>query len=241
MKLKFLNLCPVLSLLFGQFSFASHYDMPRWDHVRAESANSEQSLVPLNFVRNDSDAAMISKMISEARENAVISAGIPHEYSNIVKCMGECGIDINVMKSMGWKPIHVAALYGNEGVVKWLLNHGENINSLTNTGRSPLMIASERGNSKVVRFLVKNGADVNICGDNGLTSLMGAAFHGRFSIVKYLVDNGADLTARSEDGSTAPQLAALNRHWEIVDFLKGLTLNRGKIFSPQGISLPVAE
>lgn len=237
MRLKFLNLCPILSLLFGQPSFASPYDMPRWDRAHAESANSERSLVPLNLVRDDCNATMIL----ETTENAIMSAEILHGGSNMVKWMVECDINVNMMKSMGWNPIHVATLYGNEDIIEWLIAHGEDINSRTNTGRTPLMIASERGYSRIVKLLVKNGADVNICADNGLTSLMGAAFYGRFGIVKYLVDNGADLIARSEDGSTAPQLAALRRHWEVVDFLKERTLNRGKVLSPLGISLPVAE
>ena len=246
MRLKFLGLCPILSLLCAQFSFAMPDDLTQRDCVRTNSVsletrgrNSERESVALNLVPNN--AAMIAEMIPETAENALVPVRNPHEYSNMVEWMVECGINVNMMNNLGWNPIHVAALYGNEHIIKWLVDHGEDVNSLTNAGRTPLMIVSERGHSKIVKLLVKNGADVNVRADNGLTSLMGAAFYGRYSVVEYLINRGADISTRAKDGSTAPQLAALRQHWEIVDFLKGRTVNKEEIISPFGIILPVAE
>ena len=241
MKLELSNLCLVLSLLCGQFSFAMP-SSPRGDCVRTDSVNSEmgrrnseQALVPLGFASNSETKA------SEGIESTSALAKTPYKDSKVGDWMAGYGINASMMNSVGWSHMHVAALHGNADIVEWLISHGEDVNSLTKERRTPLMMASERGYSKIVELLVRNGANIDVCDDDGLTPLMGAAFYGRSSVVKYLVDNGADVSARANDGSTAAQLAASHQHWEIVDFLRGRAVNQREIISPVGISLPVAE
>lgn len=243
MKLEFSNLCLVLSLLYGQFSFAMPDDLPQSGCVRTDSVNSEirgrnseRALIPSSFALNN--AATTSEA---SAENALVFTKTSDRDSKVEEWMAEYGINANVMNNRGWSSMYVAALYGNADIVEWLISQGEDVNSLTKERQTPLMVASERGYSKIVELLVKNGASIDVCTDDGLTPLMGAAFYGRSGIVRYLVDNGADMSARANDGSTAAQLAASHRHWEIVDFLKGRTVEKRGIVSPFGISLPVSE
>lgn len=73
-------------------------------------------------------------------------------------------IDIDIIDIEGSTPLHIASLYGNEQVVKKLLENGASIDPVDNLSRTPLFIAVEHNKLKCVELLIKYDANVNIDG-----------------------------------------------------------------------------
>ncbi|CBH09940.1 6-phosphofructo-2-kinase/fructose-2,6-biphospha tase,putative [Trypanosoma brucei gambiense DAL972] len=63
-------------------------------------------------------------------------------------------VDVNQRDYNGCTPLHVAALGGNESVVRVLISFGADITAIDNTGRTPLDWAAENRHSGVCRLLV---------------------------------------------------------------------------------------
>ncbi|MFH4978061.1 hypothetical protein AB6A40_004770 [Gnathostoma spinigerum] len=65
-------------------------------------------------------------------------------------------------------PLHWAASYGNEDVVRTLCDSGAAVNAINAKGETPLHDAVRRGDEAVVRCLLSHGADANIKDSCGL-------------------------------------------------------------------------
>ena len=119
-------------------------------------------------------------------------------------------------------PLYLAALYGNFGMAKLLLDKGSDVNTLNTQnghGLTALWIASSRGHEQIVRLLLDNGADVNaVCGQWG-TALQVASSSGHDQIVRLLLDNGADVNAQDDRWPTALYVASERGHDQIVRLL----------------------
>lgn len=125
-------------------------------------------------------------------------------------------MDMKVCSSgrLGDSFLQEAALKGDLGEVKKLVEQGHNVNHALGDGETALTSAVRGGRVDVVRFLLAKGADVNQ--QNWLsdrTPLMLAAHSGDTEIIKVLLDHGADpcRTVKYSDNETA-QLIAENEH-----------------------------
>ncbi|MCE9561234.1 MAG: ankyrin repeat domain-containing protein [Planctomycetes bacterium] len=63
--------------------------------------------------------------------------------------------------STGRTPLQLAAWYGNEKVVVYLLDKGADVNTADDHGYTPLHFAAEKGHLDVVKRLVKAGAKLD--------------------------------------------------------------------------------
>ena len=88
-------------------------------------------------------------------------------------------LDLNPPESATRNLLITAILYGNESMVKFLLEqkHFKNlVNAKTaETHWDPLMIAAKQGYSRIIRILLKNGADIrakNVLGTTLLINLV---------------------------------------------------------------------
>ena len=115
----------------------------------------------------------------------------------------------------GQTPFLRAALAGDVGVMRLLLEHGADPAIATFGGTTPLMAAAgvnwvvnqtyDEGSGallEAVALCAELGADVNAKNSMGLTALHGAANRGSDDIVKFLVEHGADLDAADNEGRT---------------------------------------
>ena len=107
-----------------------------------------------------------------------------------------------------------AAIKGDFGQVKRLVEQGHNVNHSLGDGETPLTSAVRGGRVDVVRFLLAKGAGVNQ--QNWLSSrtpLMLAANSGDTEMIKVLLDHGADpcRTVKYSDNETAQRIAE-NKH-----------------------------
>jgi len=127
--------------------------------------------------------------------------------------------------SIGWTPLHLAAVNGHKDVVEFLIAKGADMNARItvgmNTGCTPLHKAASAGQKDIVEILIANGADVNAVANDGETPLHEAATWGHKDVVELLVVKGADLKSRNNYGTTPLRKAAMFGQKEIAELLRG--------------------
>ncbi|XP_048064514.1 CARD- and ANK-domain containing inflammasome adapter protein [Megalobrama amblycephala] len=111
-----------------------------------------------------------------------ISSGDLYLLQELIK-----GLDVNSARSSTDTLLHVAAEYGKEAVVYFLLRQGAKLNLKDKDGRTALHRASERGRTAVALALVKAGADIHATDQTSKTPLHLAAQNEHESTVKALV------------------------------------------------------
>jgi hypothetical protein len=72
-----------------------------------------------------------------------------------------------VPDNAGYTPLHEAALKGQEGIVRILLDNGAIVSARANNGETPLHDAAENGHAGVCRLLVRAGADLFMLDQEG--------------------------------------------------------------------------
>lgn len=96
-------------------------------------------------------------------------------------------------------PLHSAAMWGNEDLVRYLLEHGFSANDTDEDGRTPLMGCSEY--ATIAKMLLEAGADVNAQDKEGRTPLMQMMM--REEVVRVLLEAGAKPNMCNNKGETA--------------------------------------
>ncbi len=123
----------------------------------------------------------------------------------MVKCLVECGADVNKADSDGDTLLMTAVKYVQDiGMVKCLVEHGANVNKADSEGNTPLMIASSYGYLKKVKLLLgtRNG-------ENTIPLLI--AYRNKHSLSKEqmasrqaeITKTLVDVNARNKEGKTA--------------------------------------
>ena len=87
-----------------------------------------------------------------------------------------------------------ASAWGNERIVKLLLEVGADLNARTG-GTTALQVAAYNGRDHVVALLLDSGADINAQDGEFGTALQAACYRGYEVVVRLLVDKGADINA----------------------------------------------
>jgi ankyrin repeat protein len=121
----------------------------------------------------------------------------------------------------GNRPVALAALYGQLGVVTLLIERGASLNTTAARGRTALHYAAGWGYEEVAALLLDKGAHANSRDQYGTTPLMRACVNGNLSVVRMLLQHrqGQGLQERSDRGWTALHNAASSGHEEVVRFL----------------------
>ncbi|KAB8214215.1 ankyrin repeat-containing domain protein [Aspergillus novoparasiticus] len=110
--------------------------------------------------------------------NSILHAAVSRSlFENVVSLLLSRGADIEAAGIDGWRPLHVAAYWGNVAIVERLITTGASVHVSTRLlhmchGRppnpdekewkgQPLHLAAMGGHIAVVELLLKHGADVN--------------------------------------------------------------------------------
>ncbi len=96
-------------------------------------------------------------------------------------------------------PLHTAAMWENEDMVRYLLAQGFLANEANETGRTPLMGCNE--SASIAKMLLAAGAKVNAQDKDGCTPLMQDMM--REEVVRVLLNAGADPNLCNNKGETA--------------------------------------
>ena len=141
MNLKSLNLWPMLSLLYMQFSAAVPNDLfQRNDHEQTKT----EIVVP--------GGQVLERQHSKDKNRQMIEA-CQLGYLGFVKSLVEKGVNINVCEDNGLTPLMEAAHRGYYSIVKYLVNEGADMNVCDNDGSTVLQLAASGHHWEVVDFL----------------------------------------------------------------------------------------
>jgi ankyrin repeat protein len=120
---------------------------------------------------------------------------------NLIKEMIQLGVPIDDADQDGWRPLHAAALTGQEKILTLLLQSGAQVNAPKDQV-DPLTLASALGDLTAVQRLMDAGARLNMVLGNS-HALAKAASNGHESVVNYLLDRGYQIEAGGISALTA--------------------------------------
>lgn len=107
-------------------------------------------------------------------------------------------------------PLHIAAVQGQTGIIKYLLANGASTKVQDNTGTTPLHEAVRYGHLDVVKLLIEHGANVNATDSLGKTPLLLIIpKENQNEIYNELLNKRADATAKDLYGDTALHIATM--------------------------------
>lgn len=121
----------------------------------------------------------------------------------------------------GRTPVSMAVVYGNEAIIKLLLENGADIEAKDDYNCTPLLLAVvKKGNTDIIKLLLENGADIEAKDNNGRTPLLWAVIKRRNEdTIKLLLGNGADVTTKDNDGWTPLSWAVREGNEDIIKLL----------------------
>ncbi|KAL2865209.1 ankyrin repeat domain-containing protein [Aspergillus lucknowensis] len=137
-------------------------------------------------------------------------------------------ISIDEDQGLGWRPLYVATLKGEQRAMQLLLARGANPNLKTDAGITPLLQAAEGGSPNLIHLLLSHGASVEERDPRGHTALQVAARCGQGAAVVALLEAGADAHARDTRGQTALDLAMDRGAKDIVQSITDFLAQREK-------------
>ena len=92
--------------------------------------------------------------------------------------------------SLGYTPLHQAALVGNISILNILLPKAANVDCRSLTGYTPLIIAASRGYDNCVELLLRYKADLGSADDIGRTPRLAAELCCMESTARLLRNEG---------------------------------------------------
>ncbi len=118
----------------------------------------------------------------------------------------------------GFYPLGLAAFFGHDDVVTFLLQQGADIQQSANNPQrvNALHAATANRHLAISRRLLEHGIDVNAVQQAGFTPLHAAAQNGQKEMVNLLLEYGANVDAQADDGQTALDIARTHNHPEVA-------------------------
>jgi uncharacterized protein len=113
-------------------------------------------------------------------------------------------LNVDATNAVGETPLMMAALRGELGWVRRLVERGAQVNR---EGWTPLHYAASGPEVSVVAFLLDRGAQIDAQAPNGSTALMMAARYGALDAVPLLLKRGANPKLRNDAGLSAADFA----------------------------------
>jgi ankyrin repeat protein len=239
----------LVGLLEGRQSLSNilnKVQLPQRDREHSESlSGAEAQLSPERLgpqmVLSPTGTLHINKHISSQRssaerslaQHATMSDAIRDGHLEYVTRYLDGGLDVNEKLGDHGPALTVAALSGQDAIVKLLLDRGANVNVISGNYGTALHAAASCLHESIITILLGNGADINIqAGEHG-TVLQEAVMNARNQddpTIILLIKRGADVNAVGGRYGTALQAAAVTGQLSTVKLL----LTQGADVDAQG-------
>ena len=195
-------------VLYG-FSCAAQADvvLDFFRAVRADNVGGVQRLIERGVDPNQRDESGQTGLLIALREPS------PRVVEVLI---ASPKVNVEARNSKDESPLMIAALKGQQEVVKKLIGRDADVNK---PGWAPLHYAATGGQVAVMKLLLDNYAFIDAQSPNGTTPLMMAAMYGSTEAVKLLIDEGADLAMKNEQGMTALDFAKRAKRPDAVALL----------------------
>ncbi|CVL06133.1 related to ankyrin [Fusarium mangiferae] len=152
------------------------------------------------------------------RRHSDLYLNIDLDRRRVVKAFIASGANPHMLGCEGNTPLHLAAISGDEDIIKMLLDRGADISTSNQHGDIPLVLAVRHRRRTAYMKLLELGT-VNMCGENRRTALIEAASVGDFTLVKTLIEKGAAIDFSDDTGQTALMEASKKGTPGIVELL----------------------
>jgi ankyrin repeat protein len=193
------------------------------DLILSKSKKNLSSLMTAMYYHEFEIAELLlDRMVKLTVYEAAATGKLTHLISNL----GHKPELVNAYSKDGYQPLGLAAYFGHEKIVEYLIKAGAQVNSPSKNslGVTPLQSAVAGGHLEITRMLLTAGASPNVRERGGYTPLHTAAHNGNVEIVRSLLFGGADLEAKSDEKETPLDMARKSGHDEVVALLNaGIT------------------
>jgi hypothetical protein len=202
----------IFSLVLNGFSLAragAYEDY--WAAIRQDAPANLLRLVLGGFDPNTLDAEGNSGLTLALSESSF-------KVADVLLALDE--VDVHTVNKAGWNALSLAAIRGNEGAVRRLIERKVDV---PKSGLTPLHHAALGGHVAVMRLLLERGSSPDALGPRGNTPLMLAAHSGNAKAVQLLLEAGAQPRLKNHIGKDALGLAQLHGNTDAARILAAVT------------------
>ena len=137
--------------------------------------------------------ALANRLAKAKDKNEALRMAVAEDDIEFLERLLREGVDINAVKGEYKTTILMeAAVRGNLGIMRLLLEKGANVNMADKDGWTALMGATVQGRVKPVKLLLENRADVAAENHNGETALVIATGMKHLEIRDALLEHNAE-------------------------------------------------
>ncbi len=164
---------------------------------------------------------------SAALAGKIHKSAIKGDTRKVEKILDKTPEEANAKDEAGNCPLHIAAEYGHDEIVKVLLAKGADVNAIGKNGNTPLNVAAKMGKLEIAQILLSNGADIAAEDTKGLSPLQAALILERWDVALLLLQKGADAKKPDLNGWTPLHFAAKYGRVKLAEELigKGVDIN----------------
>jgi uncharacterized protein len=116
-------------------------------------------------------------------------------------------------------PVADAAMNGDKGAIKSLLQQKADVNTAQPDGATALQWAAYKGDLELADLLIKAGAGVKLANHDGSTALSLACERGDAAMIEKLLTAGAEVNEKGPHGETPLMMASRNGNTEAMKVL----------------------
>ncbi|XP_039331423.1 ankyrin repeat domain-containing protein 39 isoform X2 [Saimiri boliviensis] len=175
----------------------------------------QQTLEEMDFERDPSSNVTSSEALPK-HPGSQLWAVLP--FKGLWQCLETFWV-VTIWRLLQARRIWSAALNGDLGRVKHLIQKAEDPSQPDSAGYTALHYASRNGHYAVCQFLLESGANCDAQTHGGATALHRASYCGHTEIARLLLSHGSNPRVVDDDGMTSLHKAAERGHGDICSLL----------------------